>query len=264
MRHWEYRLNAASWPLARGSDPPTKIKDSSPARRITSMPPTHVAKWPKAWSLILAFILGLSLAACPAAPPREPGTFRSPDLVELIRLEPHIHLDIRYATSDNFTGRPLYPKPKAFLQRPAAEALVRAHRALRAKGYGILVYDAYRPWSVTKALWDSASESERKDGFVADPQTGSKHNRGCAVDLGLYDLQSGREVAMPSGFDEFSERAHPAYEGGPPEARRARDLLRAAMEAEGFEISKNEWWHFNFRDWQHYRLLDIPFETLAP
>jgi D-alanyl-D-alanine dipeptidase len=210
----------------------------------------------------LPVLLLLVLAACQGGPPREPGRFRTPDLVELVQLDPDIQLDIRYATAHNFTGRPLYSQPRAFLQRPAAEAVVRANKALQASGYGLLVYDAYRPWSVTQALWNAASESERTQGFVADPREGSKHNRGCAVDVGLYDRLSGREVPMPSGYDDFTERAHPDYRGGPAEARRTRDLLRAAMEAEGFEVSKVEWWHFNCRGWQHYPLLDIPFEEL--
>lgn len=203
------------------------------------------------------------LSACRATPPAEPGRFREPDLVEIVTLDPGIRLDIRYAGPDNFTGRPLYPEARAFLQRPAALALARAHRALEAEGYGFLVYDAYRPWSVTRALWDSATPTERERGFVADPAQGSKHNRGCAVDVGLYDLRTGARVAMPSGYDEFSERADPAYAGGPPEPRRNRDILRRAMEAEGFKVSANEWWHFDCRDWRQYRLLDIPFEDLS-
>lgn len=210
----------------------------------------------------LRFVLLVFLTACRAGPPPEPGSFRDPDLMELVRLDPGIHLDIRYAGPNNFAGRQLYPEARAYLQRPAALALARAQRALQAKGYGILVYDGYRPWSVTRALWDSATEAEREQGYVADPAVGSKHNRGCAVDLGLYELRTGAPVAMPSGYDEFSERAHPDYAGGSAEARRNRDELRRAMEAEGFRISKNEWWHFDYRDWPRYRLLDVPFGKL--
>jgi D-alanyl-D-alanine dipeptidase len=218
-------------------------------------------KFTALWSTLALLLFATS---CQTAPRREPGTFHNPELVEVIKLDPTIRPDIRYATANNFTGHPLYTQPRAFLQRPAAEALIRAHRALQTQGYGILIYDAYRPWSVTKTLWDAATENERENGFVADPDTGSKHNRGCAVDVGLYDLKTGREVEMPSGYDEFSERAYPNYAGGPSETRRLRDLLRQAMETEGFEVSKNEWWHFNYRDWKAYRLLDTPFEDLPP
>jgi D-alanyl-D-alanine dipeptidase len=224
-------------------------------------PLSIVLKFPALW---LTLALLLFATGCQIAPPREPGAFQNPDLVEIITLDPTVHPDIRYATANNFTGHPLYSQPRAFLQRPAAEALIRAHKALQTQGYGILVYDAYRPWSVTKALWDAATESERENGFVADPSTGSKHNRGCAVDVGLYDLKTGREVGMPSGYDEFSERAYPGYAGGLSETRRLRDLLRQAMATEGFEVSKNEWWHFNYKDWKAYRLMDISFEDLAP
>jgi D-alanyl-D-alanine dipeptidase len=133
--------------------------------------------------------------------------------VEIKALDPGIHLDIRYATANNFVGRPVYKEARAFLQRPAAEALVRAHRALAAQGYGIVVFDGYRPWSVTKLFWDVTPEDKKE--FVADPSQGSRHNRGCAVDLSLYDLASGREVEMPSGYDEMTERAYPDYAGGP-------------------------------------------------
>jgi len=156
----------------------------------------------------------------------------------------------------------VYRQAHAFLQRPAAEALVRVNKSLKPKGYGLLVFDAYRPWSVTKIFWDMASKEERKIGFVANPNKGSRHNRGCAVDLSLFDLQTGLEVPMPSAYDEFSERASPKYKGGPEEARATRDLLRTMMEAEGFAIYKSEWWHFDYRKWQEYPLLDIPFESL--
>ena len=172
-----------------------------------------------------------SFPACASAqgPPREQGVFRPADLVELAALDPSVKLDVRYATTNNFLGRAVYTEARAFLQREPAEALLRAHRALREKGYGLLVFDAYRPWSVTKLFWDLTPPAKRD--FVANPRVGSKHNRGTAVDLTLYALATGREAEMPSPYDEFSERAHPAYAGGTPEARARRDLLRAAMEA---------------------------------
>ena len=211
---------------------------------------------------IARILLGALLAAAcaHAGPPREKGVFRKPDLVELVRLDPTIKLDIRYATANNFVGRPVYTEARAFLQRPAAEALVGAHRSLAEKGYGLLVFDGYRPWSVTKLFWDVTPPSKRE--FVANPKEGSKHNRGCAVDLSLYDLRTGSEVQMPSAYDEMSPRAYPSYAGGTPEERERRDLLRAAMEAQGFTVEPNEWWHFNCKDWREYPILDIPFSAI--
>jgi D-alanyl-D-alanine dipeptidase len=203
-----------------------------------------------------SFLLAALLAGCQAHPPL---VDRAP-LVELKQLEPDIHLDIRYATQNNFTGRPLYPKARALLLPEPAQAVARVHRALKEKGYGIVVYDAYRPWSVTRDLWDLASEADRANGYVADPATGSRHNRGCAVDVGLYDLITGREVPMPSEFDDFSIRAHADWTGGPEEPRRNRDELRRAMEAEDFKVLPNEWWHFNYRGCDRHLLLDIPIE----
>jgi D-alanyl-D-alanine dipeptidase len=212
-------------------------------------------------------VLVLAAAAIPVAvgcatdrPPAQPGSLHESDLVESSRLEPGIRLDIRYATADNIVHRPVYRPARAFLQRPAAEALVRAHRELATKGYGLLVFDGYRPWSVTKYFWDNVRPDQRA--FVADPKKGSKHNRGCAVDLSLYHLATGKEVEMPSAYDETSERASPDYAGGTPEQRARRDLLRAAMEKEGFTVEVNEWWHFNFRDWRDYPILNIPFEEI--
>jgi D-alanyl-D-alanine dipeptidase len=211
-------------------------------------------------TLLLATVL---LPGCQHGPPKESGKFRDTDLIEIVKLDPTIHLDIRYATTNNFLRRPVYAQSKAFLQRPAAEALVRVHRSLKAKGYGIVVFDGYRPWSVTRIFWDSASKEERKIEFVANPRKGSRHNRGCAVDLSLYELVTGQEVQMPSGYDEFSERAFPNYAGGTPASRAMRDLLRAAMEAEGFTVYPAEWWHFDYKDWQQYRILDVPFERIG-
>lgn len=195
-----------------------------------------------------------------ATPPTEAGTFRPSELVELVRLDTAIRLDIRYATGDNFLSTPLYSQARAFLQRPAAEALVRAHSRLRQQGYGILVHDAYRPWYITKVFWDATPPAQHD--FVADPATGSRHNRGCAVDLTLVDLRTGKPVTMPSLYDEFSERAHPDYPGGTAEQRRLRGLLRAAMEAEGFTVYQHEWWHFDYKDWREYGLGNLRFEDI--
>lgn len=178
-------------------------------------------------------------------------------MIELISLDDTIRLDIRYAREDNFVGRAVYSEARAFMQPAAAEALVRAHRSLANDGLGLVIYDGYRPWSVTKLFWESVTEEQRK--FVADPAEGSVHNRGCAVDLSLCELSTGRQLPMPSDFDEFTERASPNYTGGTEEERRSRDLLRRAMESQGFTVNANEWWHFDFAGWEKYPILDIPF-----
>ena len=196
-----------------------------------------------------------------ALPPEETGTFRPSELVEVTRLDPTILQDVRYATTNNFLRWPVYSEARLFLQRPAAEAVVRAHRALQAKGYGLLLLDGYRPWYVTRIFWDAVPPSQRD--FVADPEQGSRHNRGCAVDATLYHLATGREVQMPSGYDDFSEKAHPDYAGGTPAQRAARDLLRQVMEAQGFTVNEREWWHYDCRDWQQYRIENVAFKDVA-
>lgn len=202
----------------------------------------------------------LMKAALAASPPREEGDFLPTDLVELVKLDSTIHLDIRYAGTDNFMSAKFYSSPRAFLQRPAAEAAVRAHRALAAHGYGLLIHDGYRPWYVTKMFWDATPDPLRI--FVADPSQGSRHNRGCAVDLTLYDLKTGQPVIMPSGYDEMSPRAFPTYPGGTARQRALRKLLRDAMEAEGFAVYEAEWWHFDYKDWRRYRIGTARFEDL--
>jgi D-alanyl-D-alanine dipeptidase len=211
--------------------------------------------------LAAAVLLATPLAARPEGRPPERGRLRKADLVELDTLDPTLRLDIRYATPRNFAGRPVYTEARAFLQRPAAEALIRAHRGLEAKGYGLLIFDGYRPWTVTRLFWDVVPPDKRA--FVADPAQGSKHNRGCAVDLSLFDRSDGHEVEMPSPYDEMSERASPSYAGGTEKQRAARDFLRAAMERQGFTVEPNEWWHFNYKDWRHYPILDVSFDAIG-
>lgn len=206
----------------------------------------------------VADLLPIALAA---TPPVEQGEFHRADLVELVALDPGIRLDIRYATTRNFLGTPLYSQARAFMQRSAAEALVRVQHALAPEGYGLLIHDAYRPWYVTKIFWDATPVD--KHNFVADPATGSRHNRGCAVDLTLLDLKTGQAVEMPSLYDEMSERAYPAYSGGSDAARHLRDLLRQHMEAEGFTVYEYEWWHFDYKDWKSYAIQNIRFENMV-
>lgn len=203
----------------------------------------------------------LRAEALKAQPPHEQAAFLKPNLLELVKLDPTIKLDIRYATSNNFLGTPVYTQARAFLQRPAAEALLRAHRELKAQGYGLIIHDGYRPWYVTKIFWDATPEDKKI--FVADPAEGSRHNRGCAVDLSLYDLKTGEEVKMPSGYDEMTDRAFADYSGGTGDERARRSLLRQAMEKQGFTVYPQEWWHFDYKDWKRYPILNVKFEDLG-
>ena len=196
-----------------------------------------------------------------ARPPVEDGDFLDSDLVRLTDLDPTIRLDVRYAGTDNFMGAAFYELADAFLQRPPAEALARANAALRGRGYGIVVHDGYRPWRVTKMFFDATPEHQRI--FVADPAAGSRHNRGAAVDIGLHDLETGDPLDFVSGYDEFSERAFPGYVGGTSEQRWLRELLRRTMEREGFSVYEHEWWHFDYRDWERYRLQNVPLHRVG-
>lgn len=195
-------------------------------------------------------------------PPAENGDFRKPDLVEPTSLDSTIKLDIRYASNNNFLSTPVYSEARAFLQRPAAEAVVRVNQKLKKLGYGLLIHDAYRPWYVTKIFWDATPQEGKI--FVADPQKGSKHNRGCAVDLSLYALKTGRPIEMVGVYDEMSERSYPGYAGGTSLQRWHRELLRHAMESEGFTVYEFEWWHFDYKDWQSYPILNLTFDQIAP
>jgi D-alanyl-D-alanine dipeptidase len=208
---------------------------------------------------VFCFILFSSLTFAQNAPPREENK-READLVELVKLDKTIKLDIRYARTDNFVGKAVYTEARAFLQKPAAEALLRVHKKLKKQNLGLIIFDGYRPWSVTKIFWEVTPEDKRK--FVANPKTGSKHNRGCAVDLSIYDRKTGKLVEMPSDFDEFTERASPDYKGGTERERENRDLLRRLMEAEGFTVNANEWWHFDYKNWQDYAIYDIAFSEI--
>ena len=193
-------------------------------------------------------------------PPEENSESEKFDLVEIKNIDKSIKYDIRYASENNFMGSKFYKTSHAFLQRPAAEALKRVNEKLRSYGFGLLIHDAYRPWYVTKMFWDATPEDKKI--FVANPQNGSRHNRGCAVDLTLYELSTGNPVEMISGYDEFTERAFPYYYGGTTKQRWLRDLLRKNMESEGFSVYEYEWWHFDYKDWEKYGIGNLKFEDI--
>ncbi|PVM87840.1 M15 family metallopeptidase [Caulobacter radicis] len=199
--------------------------------------------------------------ALAATPPTETGDFLPPDLVDLAAIDPTIRFDIRYAGRDNFMGLKLYERPAAWLQRPAAQAFGRAAKALAARGYGLTVHDAYRPWFVTWMFWEATPPASRV--FVADPAKGSRHNRGCAVDLTLHDLATGAIVDMPSRYDEMSTRSYADFAGGAARQRALRGILREAMVGQGFEVYPEEWWHFDYGAWRRYPIGTKTFTQLA-
>ena len=184
---------------------------------------------------------------------------RRNQLVEIQQFVPDIVLDLRYATANNFAKRQFYGVGAAFVRFPAAIALFSVQAELREQGLGLKVYDAYRPYSVTRQMW----ELYKDPSYVADPSKGSRHNRGAAVDVTLVSLATGEELTMPTSFDEFSPRASHSFEDIPLEAKRNRDLLRRVMTDHGFEALESEWWHYDFRHWQQFPLLDIAVEELA-
>jgi zinc D-Ala-D-Ala dipeptidase len=185
----------------------------------------------------------------------------NPDM-KLVDIEKHIDnifLDIRYATEDNFTGELIYTEPMAFLRRPVADALKKVQDSLSLYDLGLMVYDAYRPYAATVKFYEVYPDPD----FVADPQFGSRHNRGCAVDVTLIELATGIEIPMPTDYDEFTERAHPEYMDFPEEVIANRSFLFDLMAHYGFTHYPTEWWHFDYEGWENYPLMDLSFEELS-
>ncbi len=180
------------------------------------------------------------------------------ELIELKKAIPSIVLDIRYATKNNFMQQVMYQQARAFARKPVVEQLKKIQAILNKKGYGLKIFDAYRPYAITLAFWEKASDKN----FVANPNKGSKHNRGCAIDLSLIYFKTGKDVPMPTPYDSFAPEAAPHFENLAPEVIKNRDFLIATMQGNGFKVIYNEWWHFDFNGWQGYDLMDIPFEKL--
>ncbi|HEY8780962.1 MAG TPA: M15 family metallopeptidase [Mucilaginibacter sp.] len=179
-------------------------------------------------------------------------------LVEIKQYIPGITLDIRYATTNNFTHRQMYREAKAFARLPVALALKDVENELKTRGLGIKIYDAYRPYAITVKFYEVAHDTN----FVADPRKGSKHNRGCAIDMSLLDLKTGKELDMPTGFDSFSKKAAANYPDLPKQEIANRELLKNIMQAHGFKVQPTEWWHYDFNGWPKYSLLDVPFSEI--
>lgn len=198
---------------------------------------------------LLGLALFVVLGSCQPKP--------SHDLVELKEIIPDIVLDIRYATTDNFVGEALYPSARCFLAKEPAMALKEVQADLKTQGYRLKVFDGYRPLSVQKRMWEILPDNR----YVADPATGSNHNRGYSVDVTLLDLE-GNELPMPSKFDDFSERAHLDYMDCPEEAIRHRQILQETMARHGFSGIDSEWWHFNYKGYQDQPILDIDLDQL--
>lgn len=180
------------------------------------------------------------------------------ELVELRKMIPDLVLDIRYATANNFMKQVMYSQARAFARKPVAEQLKKIQADLRKRGYGLKIYDAYRPYAITVSFYKRASDKS----FVANPAKGSKHNRGCAVDLTLIDFKTKKEVPMPTPYDSFAPEAAATYQKLPSAIIRNRDFLIRTMRTYGFRVIKNEWWHYDFIGWQNYALMDIPFKSL--
>jgi len=246
-----FTLDSSGWATA------VRVGETVMQRRAVEPPPGT----PQLRVTPLRPVDELRREALAATPPAETGRFVPTELVDLATLDTTIRFDIRYATENNFLGTRIYDTARAFLQRPAAEALARANHNLRRVGYALLVHDAYRPWWVTRLFWDAMPEDRRW--MVADPQQGSRHNRGIAVDLTLYDRETKRVAEMPSTYDESTLRAHSTYPGGTSLQRHYRLLLRSAMENEGFAVHPEEWWHFDYMDRRRYAIGNVSFDQIA-
>ncbi|MCC8411149.1 M15 family metallopeptidase [Mucilaginibacter sp. UR6-1] len=179
-------------------------------------------------------------------------------LVNLKSFVPGLVLDIRYATANNFTGQPVYDKAMAFARLPVAKALKKVQAELKSKGLGLKIYDAYRPYAITVTFYEISKDTT----YVADPRKGSRHNRGCAIDLTIINLKTGKELDMPTGYDSFTPQASANYNNLPANKLANRTLLRTVMEKHGFRVYRSEWWHFDFMGWADFELLDIPFNRL--
>jgi D-alanyl-D-alanine dipeptidase len=203
---------------------------------------------------------GLKVIDNPAAFRKQVAADKSQALVDLTIFIPNIKLDIRYATANNFLGEPVYTSAKAYLRLPVAQALKNVQTELNKQGLGLKIFDAYRPYRATVYFFEKLRDTV----YLAVPWQGSRHNRGCTVDLTLIDLKTGKELPMPTPYDDFTKKAHVNYMNLPAPIIKNRELLKQAMKKQGFQVYAEEWWHFDYYDYKNFDLLDIRFEDLFP
>lgn len=181
---------------------------------------------------------------------------------KLVNLKDHIPdivIDMRYATANNFTGEEVYDYPAALVRKPVADALAGVQQSLSWQGLGLKIFDAYRPYAATLKFYDLIGDTN----FVAAPWHGSRHNRGAAVDVTLINLETGDELPMPTPFDEFSEKASPDYMDLPPDVLQNRAILLRIMAEFGFSVYPSEWWHFDYKGWERFGLMDLKIRDLV-
>ncbi len=179
-------------------------------------------------------------------------------LIEIKSRIPNIVLDIRYATTNNFLKKVFYKQAKAFARLPVVLALQKAQAELNAQGIGIKIYDGYRPYAVTVQFYESFPDSL----YVASPWSGSRHNRGCALDITLVNLKTGKELKMPTPYDSSIKASWADAPVKNKKALKNRELMKSVMAKYGFTVEPSEWWHYNYNGWASYPLMDIPFEVL--
>lgn len=189
---------------------------------------------------------------------RQVAENRDMQMKDLAKETPDLVMDIRYATTNNFTGEVIYASSRAFVRKPVASAIRKIQDSLKPYGLGLKIYDAYRPYSATLRFFKVYPDTN----FVANPRYGSRHNRGCAVDLTLVDRVTGKELSMPTPFDDFTPQAHSAYSDLPDLVMANRKFLFDMMACFGFKPISTEWWHFDFTGWEKYPLMDLSFEEL--
>lgn len=180
------------------------------------------------------------------------------ELVNLEKFIPGIELSIGYATTNNFTGTKIYNLARAYSRRPVAEALKNIQADLKKQGLELKIFDGYRPYSATVMFYETYHDTT----YVASPHRGSKHNRGCALDLTIIDSKTRKELEMPTGWDSFKKDAWPSTPVADPVVSKNRKKLIDIMEKNGFKVSTSEWWHFDFVGWQNFTVMDIDFEEL--